>query len=125
MFRIVIICAVLLLGACTIVDNTPRPAPPPAELSIESVEVLVLESNPVQVVAHVKGWLGDGCTSLAPITQSRSGTVISVNVTAVRADAEVCTAVAPIVDERIELEGPFPPGEYTLEILGDRIPFTV
>jgi hypothetical protein len=51
--------------------------------------------------------------------------VIQVTLNAVHSGAEVCTAIAPVVDERIMLEGLFPPGEYTLEILGDRISFTV
>lgn len=125
MIRIVSLIFLLALSACTLVNTNPRPAPPPAELSIESIEVLVLESDPVQVVAHVQGWLGDGCTTLAPITQTRSGSVIEVTLNAVHSGAEVCTAIAPVVDERIMLEGLFPPGEYTLEILGDRISFTV
>jgi hypothetical protein len=125
MVRIVILFAVVLLAACTVVNDAPRPAPRPAEMSIEQIEVVVQESHPVRVVAHVKGWLGDGCTTLAPITQSRSENVIRVQIEAVRANAEICSTIAPVVDAQIELEGAFPPGEYTLEILGDRITFTV
>ncbi len=125
MLRVLTFIAVLLLGACTIADNPPRPAPPPGVLSVERIDVQVLESDPVQVVAHVQGWLGDGCTTLGPISQTRSGAVIQVTLDAVHSGADLCTAIAPVVDERITLEGDFPPGEYILEILGDQISFTV
>jgi hypothetical protein len=125
MIRILMLFVVLTLSACTLVETGPRPVPPPGVLSIERIEVLVQESDPVQVVAHVQGWLGDGCTTLGPITQTRSGSVIQVTMGAVHSGAQACAAIAPVVDERIVLEGLFPPGEYILEIQGQRISFTV
>jgi hypothetical protein len=125
MLRILTLLAVLLLSACTIVDNTPRPAQPPGVLLIERIEVEVRESDPVQVVAVVQGWLGDGCTTIGPITQERDGAVIQVTLGAVHSGAEVCTAIAPAVNEQIVLEGDFPPGEYLLEIQGEQISFSV
>lgn len=115
-----------LLSACGANNGTgANPVPREGVITIETVEVTVAESFPVQVIAHVRGFLGDGCTSLGAITQERTGNTIKVTIAATHSGAEVCTMIAPMVDERISLEGEFPAGEYVVEVNGVATTFQV
>lgn len=68
--------------------------------------------------AHIVGYLGDGCTTLAGITQQRDSNTITITVKVVHSGAEVCTAITPVIDQRVMLEGMFTPGEYTVIVNG-------
>ncbi len=95
------------------------PASPELEIrpiSIDSVEVTVLESAPVQVQAHVQGTIGDGCTKLHSVDQERSGNTITVTILSERPRDAVCTQIAMLYDETIRLDGDFPPGSYQLHV---------
>ncbi|GAB4435884.1 MAG: hypothetical protein OHK0015_27150 [Chloroflexi bacterium OHK40] len=122
MLRLIILLGMLLaLAAC----GTPTPTPRTMPAEITGVEVEVLESQPVQVVAFVSGGLGDGCTSLGPISQARSGSTIELTVNATHSGAEACTMIYQTFEERIPLEGEFAPGQYTLIVNGSAHSFTV
>lgn len=117
---ILVLLAAALLAACG-----PQPARRVQPARVTDVMVEVRESSPVQVVAHIQGELGDGCTSLGTITQSRDGNVIEVSVPAVHSGAEVCTMILQLVDERVQLDGPFPPGDYTVRVNGVEHQFSI
>jgi len=122
MLRLIAILFVALLAAC----GTAQPAAPaqPAQparsfpAQIDTVTVEIAESLPVQVFARLEGYLGDGCTSLGAITQSREGNLIEVSVLANHSGAEACTMIAQVIDERVQLEGEFPAGTYTVRVNG-------
>lgn len=127
MFRLIPILLLALLAACG-VSQPAQPAPAaghsfPAQ--IESVSVEVAESFPVQVFVRMQGTLGDGCTSLGEITQRREGNTIEVSVPAIHSGAEVCTMQLQLINERLPLEGPFEPGDYTLIVNGVETSFSV
>jgi inhibitor of cysteine peptidase len=90
-----------------------------------SVSVLILESFPVQVHARLIGELGDACTELLPITQTRSGNEIALTVQSQRPRDAICAQVLSVFDEVVVLEGAFPPGHYALLVNGVATPFTV
>ncbi|WP_322512123.1 hypothetical protein [Chloroflexus sp.] len=113
----------LMLTACTPVTTTPMPRP--GIVTIERVDLLVMESNPPQVQAHITGYLGDGCTTFAGITQQREGNTITITVSATHSGAEMCPAIAPLVDQRVMLEGPFAPGQYTVIVNGTEYQLTI
>ena len=60
----------------------------------------------------VDGFLRDGCTTLNEITQRQDGNTISVHITTKRPQDAVCIQVIKEVQERVPLEGGFPPGRY-------------
>jgi len=97
---------------------TPAPDAPFAiePIQIDQVDVLVMESFPVQVSAHITGVVGDGCSELHAVEQQRSGNVITITVTRRRRPADVCTMIAQLYDETLRLEGSFPAGDYTLKV---------
>lgn len=116
----------MLLAAAILAACGAQPAQQRVEAAeIETVTVDVLESDPVQVVANIQGYLGNGCMSLGAITQSRSGDTVEVTVPAIHSGAEVCTMQLQLIDERVPLEGPFAPGDYTLIVNGVETSFSV
>jgi len=88
------------------------------EISIESVEVLILETFPVQATAHVQGTLGDGCTEFHSLTQSRAGNEITVTILKKRPREAVCIQIAKLYEANIPLQGQYPPGKYLLRVNG-------
>jgi hypothetical protein len=86
-------------------------------LPIDDVAVHVGESSPVQVSAQVVGYLPDGCTSLGDVTQSRVGNVVSVVITTRRSGA-YCVQRIEVVEKWVALKGPFPRGDYLVQVNG-------
>jgi inhibitor of cysteine peptidase len=96
----------------------------PAAL-VEEIEVLMLESFPVQVNVIASGNLPDGCTSLNEPTPRREGNTFVVNLTTTRVD-EICTQALVPFDKVIplEVEG-LPAGTYTVSVNGLTETFTL
>jgi hypothetical protein len=105
---------VFLFSACG--ASSVQPTPQSRPLQIDDVSVEIAESYPVQVFAVIKATLPDGCSSKGAITQSRDGNTITINAEMNHSGAEVCTMIVSFVDERIALEGEFPPGDYVLKV---------
>jgi hypothetical protein len=91
-------------------------------LPVASIDLLILESFPVQVTARVRGHLPDGCTSIADVVQTRTGSTVEVTITTVRS-GEVCIQLVTPVTRNVRLEGAFPPGDYVLRVNGLEKPF--
>ena len=94
-------------------------------LAVESVQVRIMESFPVQVSAQVKGHLRDGCESLAGTTQSRNGNTVSVTIATERETDRVCTQALVPVEENVRLDGAFPSGTYVVRVNGIEQTFRV
>lgn len=113
-------CLTLALAAsgCTAERSPSDPDGPiiVAPIQIDSVDVRVAESAPVQVFAHVTGVIGDGCSRLLPLTQRRSGNTVTIEIQRERPRDAVCIQIAQLYDETIRLEGEFPPGSYSLQV---------
>ena len=93
-------------------------------ISIESVEVLVLKSLPPQASAHVKGAVGDGCSELHSTSQTRSGSTVTITILRQRPRDAICTQIARLYDEVIQLEGTYPAGSYVVRVNGVERTFT-
>jgi hypothetical protein len=87
---------------------------------VESVDVLIMESFPVQAAAAVSGYLPDGCTTLAEpqVTFDGANTFTVLLPTTRPADA-MCTEAIVDFDTNIPLpvEG-LPAGTYTVDVNG-------
>ncbi|HEY1011648.1 MAG TPA: hypothetical protein VGE07_03025 [Herpetosiphonaceae bacterium] len=88
------------------------------EIPVDSIEVVVRESSPPQVAAQVKGTLGDGCAELKDIVQKRDGNTITITITSARPKDAMCTAIAKLFDQAINLDGEFAAGEYVVIVNG-------
>jgi hypothetical protein len=127
---IALLLTLFALAACGAQPAQPQPANPeprprvqPAEVT--GVEVEIRESLPVQVVAVIDGGLGNGCMSLGEITQFRDGNTITVEINANHSGAEACTMIYQTFSERVQLEGEFAPGDYTLIVNGVEKEFAI
>lgn len=119
---------VLLAAACSKPATPSQPDSPPvivSRIQVESVRVRFAQSFPVQVFARVQGVIGDGCSELLPIEQSRAGSVITLEIKRQRPRDAICTQIAKLFDQEIRLPGEFRTGEYTLNVNGSPSSFQV
>jgi hypothetical protein len=103
--------------------------------TIESVEVQILESLPVQVNVIARGYLNDACTRLGEIRQRRTGNEFQVELRTARAPDDLCAQVISPFEQTLPLEvAGLPAGQYTVvvngvsaefELPGDNAPVTV
>lgn len=129
------------LAACSLInpDEEASPTPPATETetadepetvtgeaNVESIEVLVLESFPVQVNVIASGALSDGCTSLVDPTPRLEGNTFVVNLASRRVEDEVCTQATVPFDKVISLpvDG-LSAGTYTVSVNGLTDTFTL
>jgi inhibitor of cysteine peptidase len=94
-------------------------------LTVEDVQVRIMESFPVQVSAAVTGYLRDGCEALGATTQSRSGNVITVSIATERETGKQCIQIISPVAQDVRLEGAFTSGTYVLRVNGVERTFRV
>jgi hypothetical protein len=94
-------------------------------IRVESADVRVAESFPVQVYLEVRGMIGDGCTSFDRVEQSRDGNNVSVRIIGATTGGPMCTRIAKLYHDTIVLSGPFGPGSYAVDVNGLAQQFTV
>jgi inhibitor of cysteine peptidase len=86
---------------------------------INSVDLLTLESFPVQIHAVVRGDLPDGCTEIDEITSERQGNTFVVTITTRRPLDVACTLALVPFEEPIPLEvNGLTAGDYTVNVNG-------
>ena len=130
MFKKYLLTAVLvLLAACSPVVATPAPPPIPTfEPSIpvtgiadvQSIEIQIMDSQPIQVNAILRGQLPDGgCTTISSVEQSRDGNRFSVRLITTTDPLAVCTLAAiPFVQVvTLDVNG-LQPGTYFVNVNG-------
>jgi hypothetical protein len=123
-----LIFAALAAAACSPNGTPSQPEAPGVRISriqVDSVTIRTAQSFPVQVFAQVKGVIGDGCSELQPLQQSRAGNVVTLEITRARPENAICTQIAKLFDQQVRLEGEFRTGDYTLAVNGTAYPFRV
>lgn len=109
-----------------IVTN-PRPADPTKKADVQSVEIQILESYPLQVNALARGLLPDsGCTAIADVSQSRSGNVFTVVVLTKTNQQTVCAQMLTPFEQVIPLDvSSLLPGTYIVHVNGVEASFVL
>jgi len=103
---------------------TQPPAAPPTlpaggEATVESIEILILESFPVQVHVVARGYFPDGCTSVDQIIHRREGNTFVVTITTARPAGVACTDAIVPFEEIISLDVyGLAAGAYTVTVNG-------
>jgi inhibitor of cysteine peptidase len=93
---------------------------------VESVDVRILESFPVQVQVLAKGYLQDSCTKLDTTTQSLDSHTFIVTMTTSRPADLACTQVITPFEEPIPLDvAGLKAGTYTVIVNGVTGTFTL
>ncbi|MGC9467377.1 MAG: hypothetical protein ACP5HS_02180 [Anaerolineae bacterium] len=121
---VVLFLTVMAGSGCTLTgraqDDHGTTSPPIKGVApIDSVEVVLLESFPVQAEAVAKGNLPDGCTELAEASVAREGNRFTVVLPTTRPADAVCTeALAPYeVTIPLDVKG-LTAGSYTVDVNG-------
>lgn len=98
----------------------------PREVEIETVEILLLESFPVQVNVIVSGNLPNACWTLNDPRPRREGNTFVVSLVASRLPDEVCNEALVPFDQVVPLdvEG-LPAGTYSVTVNGTTDTFTL
>jgi inhibitor of cysteine peptidase len=119
---------VLVLVSLGCAGGTPTVAPPTVVVpqdpvagvaQVDSVEVLILESFPVQIHVVARGNLPDGCTTVDQVTQERDGNAFTVTITTIRPSGQVCTQALVPFERVIALDVlGLPAGVYTVTVNG-------
>ncbi|HLG25979.1 MAG TPA: hypothetical protein VI588_04335 [Candidatus Gracilibacteria bacterium] len=95
----------------------------PAE--VESVDLLMMESFPLQMSVNVKGNLKNGCEKLGEVLRKRNGNDFTLTVTVVE-EGEVCTQALVPFEENYSLDiYGLQKGEYTVTVNGMTENFTL
>jgi len=93
------------------------PAVAAEEPIVESIEVLVLESDPVQVEAVVRGQLPDACSFIERTEVLRAGNTFRIRMTAARQPNQRCAPMLTPFEQVVPLVVPNPAtGTYTVQI---------
>ena len=94
------------------------------EAQIQSVEIRIAESFPVQVFVAVIGIAPDACTIPYETHETRDGNTITIQMTTIRPKDAVCAAVITEYMEVIPL-GRFLTGDYTVIVNGVKREFHI
>jgi inhibitor of cysteine peptidase len=101
------------------IDQTPPGSLIHGEAAVEAIEILILESFPVQVHVVARGYLPDGCTEIGEIRQACPEQTFQVTITTVRPAAAVCTQALEPFEEAIALDVlGLQAGVYTVDVNG-------
>ncbi|MCB9421188.1 MAG: hypothetical protein H6667_15410 [Ardenticatenaceae bacterium] len=84
--------------------DAPPSEPVTGTANVESIQILMLESFPVQVNARMRGVLPDGCTTIDQITTDKSGNDFTITMTTFRPADAVCTEATVPFDEVVALD---------------------
>ncbi len=103
---------VFITGCCT-------PIMPAIGLAtVEEIDILTLESFPVQIFVIASGYLPDPCTEIYQISQEREGNTFFITIKTYRSPG-ICIQVLAPFEETIPLEVyGLPAGTYTVEVNG-------
>ena len=82
-----------------------------ANMPIGEIEILLAESDPVQVSVKVTGWLADSCTAHHETHQAQEGNTITIQITTIRPRDLACATVATEYQESVSI-GTLPAGDY-------------
>ena len=87
--------------------------------NVESIEILTLESFPVQIQVIAEGYLPDGCTEIDEIKTETEGNTFNINITTKRPKDAMCTQAIESFTETIPLEVQgLSAGNYTVNVNG-------
>ncbi len=99
---------------------------PPGQAYVDSVDVLLMESFPVQVRVHIQGNLPDPCSEVTGTQTTRSGNAFTIELIVARNSAAMCAQVLEPFEQTVTLdvEG-LPAGTYTVQVEGVSTSFTL
>ena len=108
---IIVLIIIFINGCCSILPNVGL-AP------VEGIEIVILESFPVQVQVIASGNLPDPCTEIYEINQEKEGNTFFVTIKTYRPPGPCIQVLAPFKETiLLEVYG-LPAGTYTVDVNG-------
>ncbi|VVB96993.1 Uncharacterised protein [uncultured archaeon] len=87
--------------------------------TVERIEIMVLESFPVQIKVNARGYLPDGCTRIDGVVKEKEGNTFLVTIRTVRPADAFCTQVIVPFQEVISLDVyGLKAGKYNVDVNG-------
>jgi inhibitor of cysteine peptidase len=127
---LILTITILSLAACGGTDEAVPPTAPGGgvqydEAPVENVEVMMLESFPLQVQLKVEGYMPDGCTEIESTEIEQQDNHFEVTITTSRPTDLACTeAIEPFeLNIPLDVYG-LPAGEYSVDVNGVAASFT-
>lgn len=120
--------ALLLLAGLLVACSAATGGDEPGEAQVDEVDVLILESFPVQVEVLIQGNLPDGCTEIEQLEQrfDADESTFYVDVVTVRSADDVCTQALVPFEERVALDVyGLRAGSYIVRVNGARETFAL
>lgn len=107
--------------------NTPESTEPIVGVAtVDSIEVMILESFPVEINIKARGSLPNGCTMIEDVTIDRLGNVFDVGISTIQEPDQVCTQALVAFEETIPLDvAGLPAGSYQVNVNGRTGSFTL
>jgi hypothetical protein len=93
-------------------------------VTIESVDVRIAESFPVQIFVEVHGYVPDPCWEVQDPVVQQDGPRFEIEIMAERPEGAVCAQVIEPYETNIAL-GSMDPGDYVVSVNGFEQPFEV
>jgi hypothetical protein len=107
-------------GAGNVTDDNPpvtTPITDTGEAIVERVEVRILEANPVQIEAVIRGQLPDACSFIQDASVAVEGNVFNIRLTTARQLAQRCIQVLTPFEQVVRLGSPEPDtGGYEVRV---------
>ena len=131
-FLILVTLVTILMAACAPAPVTVTPSPIVTDVPtaasvavVKSIEILLLESFPLQVNAVLRGDLPDaGCTTIASVNQVREGNTFKLTLVTTTDPLAVCAQALTPFEEVVSLDvHGLPAGTYTVEAGGVQTTF--
>jgi len=109
-----IVITLVMLSGCTenndvqpvVDDNISKPDNSQfiyRDAAVENIDIMILESFPVQVMVNARGYLPDGCTEIDSVTTSKAGNTFTISITTTRPADAICTQAIVPFEESIPL----------------------
>jgi inhibitor of cysteine peptidase len=123
--------AVILMSACgDTVETTEVPSPGDdvqyGLAPVEAVEVVFLESFPLQVQLKVQGYMPDGCTEIDSTDVEQVENHFEVTIKTVRPTNVACTQAIEPYEQNVPLDVyGLSAGEYTVDVNAVKASFTL
>ncbi len=97
----------LLLAVITLASCAPALSaggPQTGDAKVDSIEIRILESFPVQVQVIARGFLPDGCTTIDTVSVDRQGNTFTIRITTQRPADAICTQEVVPFEHTIPLD---------------------
>ncbi len=122
---LVLLVSVVLMAFAPVLSKQLGGSPNASAVTVERIEIIIMESLPASVGVHVYGYLPDPCTVIDMIVQQRVDNRFEVEIVATGDPDALCIQVIEPFDIMVSLDVlGLPAGVYTVDVHGVTGEFT-